>query len=409
MLIKIKDLSKHYYLSTFSLAFSFLSMICGKHKVKTKERVIKAVENVTFTICEGERVGIIGHNGAGKTSLLQMISGLSKPTSGHIDVEGHVNCIMTLGIGLREELTGRENIYIDGEINGKSRSEVFELIDDIIEFADIGAFIDYPVRTYSSGMKTRLAFSMIIHIDPEILIIDEALSAGDANFSAKASAKIKDICDRGKIQIIVSHSMGTIVDMCNRCIWMGHGKILQDGGPEEITKAYAEFVRKEDEMLMQKKFSKRIGGTSIDNAFEIEELIFLDENRIPKSIFHVGECLTISFSIRCSKLLINPDFRITFERSDGIIVTENIATEDGYQLNHLEGKFSFEIPLGSLCFGKNTYEVQLELIDKSKGTDGQILALRKQVLKIENIDYPHENPIVFHACSWELQDLVHTK
>lgn len=402
MLIKAQNLTKHYYLSIFSLAFSFLNVVCGKHKVITKKLVIRAVENATFTIKEGERVGVIGHNGAGKTSLLQMIAGLSTPTSGHIEVEGHVNCIMTLGVGLKEELTGRENIYIDGEINNKSRSEIDEVIDEIIEFADIGEFLDYPVRTYSSGMKSRLAFSMIIHIDPEILIIDEALSTGDAQFCIKASAKMKEICGKGKIHIIVSHGMGTIVDMCNRCIWMDHGIIVKDGDPKEVTDAYIEFVCKEDEKLVQKLFSKRIGGTSIDKAFDIEELIFLDQNKMPKSIFLVGEDMTIRFSIRCSKMLNTPDFRITFERTDGIRVTDNIASEDGYQLEPLEGKYSFEIPLGPLRFGKNTYEVQLELIDKGQGTEGKLLAVRKQVLKIENFDYPHANPIYFHSCDWEL-------
>ena len=201
--------------------------VCVRNLTKTfqlSRGPFKAIDNVSLKIEKGERVGIIGTNGAGKTTMLSIIAGLLEKTSGEIDVEGHVDCIMSLGTSIREDATGRMNIYIDGEVNGKSKEEIDEIIDEIINFSELGTAIDQPVRTYSTGMKSRLAFSMIIYLKPEILIIDEALSAGDTQFGIKASKMMKKICSQGKILILVSHSMNAIKDMCDRCIWMDHGK-----------------------------------------------------------------------------------------------------------------------------------------------------------------------------------------
>ena len=213
-----------------------------------------AVDRLTLSIAEGERLGIVGRNGAGKSTLLHMIAGLSGPTSGSVRISGKVTSIMTLGVGLRDDLSGRENIYVDGEIQGKSRAETDSVIEQVIEFSELGEFIEYPVRTYSTGMKARLAFAMISHIDPEILIIDEALSVGDASFSVKATARILEICARGKIVILVSHGMQAIRDICNRCIYMKDGRIVMDGQPDAVTRAYIEEVREADEAELMLKF-----------------------------------------------------------------------------------------------------------------------------------------------------------
>jgi lipopolysaccharide transport system ATP-binding protein len=256
--IVLEKVSKVYTVSKASDGITLLQAF-RRRPGSTYENKIKniAVNDVSLTIKQGERVGIIGHNGAGKTTLLQIIAGLAAPSSGSVIVQGHVNCVMTLGIGLREALSGRENIYIDGELNGKLRSEIDTVIDKIIEFADLGKFIDLPVRTYSSGMKARLAFSMIVFIEPEILIIDEALSAGDAKFSAKASTKMKELCAKGDILIIVSHSMAAIVEMCDRCLWLDHGRLVMDDIPEKVTKAYVDAVRKTEEEKIRTRFQQR--------------------------------------------------------------------------------------------------------------------------------------------------------
>ena len=259
---------------------------------------LAAVDGVSLEIANGERVGIIGRNGAGKSTLLHLIAGITTPSSGSIDVTGKVTAVMTLGIGLREEATGRENIYLDGEVQGVARSHIDAALDDVISFSDLGKFIDYPVRTYSTGMKARLAFSMITHLEPEILIIDEALSAGDAAFSAKATRRIKELCKRGKIVIVVSHGMGTINDICNRCLWMDAGRIEMDGKPVDVTQAYIEAVREADEKALLEKFGRDTGCRSLLTGWTLcaPEILIQDQTR---QIIPVGA--DVIFSIRGGK------------------------------------------------------------------------------------------------------------
>lgn len=397
MHIKLANVSKQFSATTRDIAFSLWEILSGKVLEQNDNKII-AVDDVTLDIRAGEKVGIIGKNGAGKTTLLQMIAGLGTPTSGHIDVEGKVNCIMTLGIGLRDELTGRENIYLDGEINGKSIKEVDEVINDIIDFADIGAFIDYPLKTYSTGMKSRLAFAMIIFLEPEILIIDEALSAGDAEFSIKASRKMKEICKKGKILILVSHSMGTITEMCDRCIWLEKGRVIMDGIPDDVAQAYLDTVRKEDEKELKNRNTTII--RSLDKDFEITDLKFLDRSGNVRSIFNIKEELVIQIGIIFRKKLENPDLKISFLRNDGILLFENLASEDGLILNDCQGAMSFELSTGPILFGKNIYEVMIYLVDRNKPKDDNLLAFRKEVLKIENYDYPDENPVYYSQTLW---------
>lgn len=232
-------------------------------------QITKAVDDVSLEITSGDRLGIVGRNGAGKSTLLQLIAGLSAPTSGVVEVHGRVTAIMTLGLGLRDHATGRENIYLDGELQGKSRAEVNRVIDEVIDFSELGDFIEQPVRTYSTGMKARLAFSMLCHIEPELLIIDEALSVGDAAFARKATAKIREICARGTSVILVSHSMTAIRDICNRCLWLESGRLVMDGSPLEVTDRYIDSVRRADNRDAIARFSRLAGNRSMVSGFDI--------------------------------------------------------------------------------------------------------------------------------------------
>ena len=231
-----------------------------------------ALDDLTLSIREGERVGIIGRNGAGKSTLLQMLAGIIEPTSGRLSISGKVTAVLTLGVGLREDLTGRENIYLDGETQGKAREAMDADVGAIVEFAELGKFIDLPLRTYSTGMKARLAFAMITQINPEILIIDEALSVGDAAFSVKAGKRIAQLCAQGAIVLIVSHSMQSIRELCNRCLWLNQGKLVMDGTPEQVTRAYLESVREADEANHVARFRNLVGVRSWIPGFDLTEL-----------------------------------------------------------------------------------------------------------------------------------------
>jgi lipopolysaccharide transport system ATP-binding protein len=387
MNILLANITKTFEISSSAAAVTPTRVLFRKMEAPPKEtKILHALKDVCLEVKENERVGVIGRNGSGKTTLLQTIAGMIEPTSGTVRVDGHVSCIMTLGVGLREQLSGRENIYIDGEINGKSRREIDTIIDEIIAFADIGEFIDLPVRTYSTGMKSRLAFSMITHIEPQILLIDEALSAGDKDFSGKASDKMRELCAKGKILMVVSHSMPTIVDMCNRCIWLDQGRIVMDGDPSAVTEAYLEAVRIADEDEMRKRFSRRMGAESFVPGCEVSNLDFVDGMGQSRLIFNAGEELTMAVGVRTALPIEKPDFRLSLFRLDGLLLMQSIAAEDGFEPGRIDGEGRFEVQVGPIPFRKGTYEAKIEFLDQSKEAESPILAAMSTVLKIEDTE-----------------------
>ncbi len=254
--IRVRDLTMTFTLSEgHGRPLSLIQALRGESNAP-RTRQVHALDGVSLDIAEGERVGIIGRNGAGKTTLLSMLAGIATPTSGTIDILGDVHAVLTIGAVLRDEATGRENIYLDGLVHNKSRSEVDARAQQIIDFSELAEFIDRPVHTYSSGMKARLAFSMIAFIQPDILIIDETLSVGDAKFSVKAGKRMREIAREGRIVVLVSHGLASIVEMCTRCIWMDQGRIVMDGPPEEVTRAYEAAVTHADEEELRRKFGR---------------------------------------------------------------------------------------------------------------------------------------------------------
>lgn len=357
-LIKLTAVSKIYG-QAGSYSGGLLSALTSRGSTTVMGKA--AVDNVSLLIERGQRVGIIGRNGAGKSTLLHMIAGLSGPTYGDVSVVGKVTSIMTLGIGLREDLSGRENIYIDGEIQGKSRQEVDLVIDETISFSELGKFIDYPVKTYSTGMKARLAFSMISYLDPEILIIDEALSVGDASFSNKASAKIREICSRGKIVIVVSHSMQSIREICNRCLWIDDGRIVMDDTPEQVTKAYIEAVRHEDESALLEKFKMLVGARSFKAGYEVANVRVLNgPEKTPRNLVGAGTLVCVDITT------VQPDkdepneICVRIERLDETLMFEQTFPVAGFIAN--SGASRFEVEFDPLVLGASVYRLSVELL-----------------------------------------------
>ena len=201
-----------------------------------------ALKDVSFQINEGETIGIIGRNGSGKSTLLKIIAGVLTPTSGILEVRGRVSALLELGIGFNPEMTGLENIYFSGTIMGFDRAVIENKIDDIVAFADIGEFIYQPVKTYSSGMFVRLAFAVAINVDPDILIVDEALSVGDISFQAKCYQRFNKFKEEGKTIIFVTHSLDLVVSYCNRGIVLDGGKIIVDTDPKTAVDAYKQLM-----------------------------------------------------------------------------------------------------------------------------------------------------------------------
>ncbi|MHA6129404.1 ABC transporter ATP-binding protein [Pseudomonas fluorescens group sp. PF-1] len=200
--------------------------------------IVRALENLTFSLNDGDRVGLLGHNGAGKSTLLRLLSGVYAPSSGTAKISGDIGSLIDISLGIDPEATGRENIFVRGALLGMTKSEVSSKLDEIIEFSELGEFVDMPVRTYSTGMHLRLAFAVSTTVRPEILIMDEWLSVGDEGFKHKAEARMTDLVKATNILIIASHSRELVMHTCNRVIWLEHGKIRMDSDPETVTQAY---------------------------------------------------------------------------------------------------------------------------------------------------------------------------
>ena len=194
-----------------------------------------ALRDISFTVSKGEIIGVIGTNGSGKSTLLQIIAGTLAPTIGTVNVIGRVSAILELGAGFNTEFTGRENVLLNASIIGFSRDAIAEQMEKICAFSELGDFFDQPIKTYSSGMHARLAFSIAIHVDPEILIVDEALAVGDARFVAKCMRRIKDIMSKGTTVLFVSHDISSVRTLCSRTLWLDQGYLVEDGGVFPVT------------------------------------------------------------------------------------------------------------------------------------------------------------------------------
>lgn len=229
-----------YNASGRSLKKRLMKMTTGG-QLETNESgcvVVQALENISFSLKDGDRVGLVGHNGAGKSSLLRALSRVYQPTSGTVCIEGNIGSLIDISLGIDPEFTGRENAYFRGRLLGLSKSEIINRMEEIIEFSELGNYADMPLRTYSTGMHLRLAFSVSTILRPDILLMDEWLSVGDESFIHKAEKRMKEIVEASNILVVASHSRDLIVNTCNRALWLEHGRIKMDGHPEAVVDAY---------------------------------------------------------------------------------------------------------------------------------------------------------------------------
>jgi len=223
-------------------------------------RDLWALQDVSFEIRKGEVVGLIGHNGAGKSTLLKILSRITDPTSGQAWFEGRLGSLLEVGTGFHPELSGRENVYLSGAILGMTRREIARRFDEIVEFSDVGRFIDTPVKRYSSGMYVRLGFAVAAHLEPEVLIVDEVLAVGDASFQRKCMAKMQSAANEGRTILFVSHNMGSIQRLCHRAIVLRAGRIITDGEPLEAVKQYLASTAEQSDLDLARRTDRRGRG-----------------------------------------------------------------------------------------------------------------------------------------------------
>ncbi len=239
-MIRIKNVSMKFNLGIekdFSFKQLFINLFSGKMK---KKDYFWALKDVTFDVNKGDVVGLIGSNGAGKSTLLKVVSGVMKPTSGKVEVDGVISPMIELGAGFDLNLTARENIYLNGAILGYSKKFLDSKFDEIVEFSELKDFLDVPVKNFSSGMTAKLAFSIATIVNPEILIVDEILSVGDIKFQEKSKNKMLEMINGGTTVLYVSHSLESIKELCNKVIWLDHGKVVMMGNTKEVCDKYYE-------------------------------------------------------------------------------------------------------------------------------------------------------------------------
>jgi ABC-type polysaccharide/polyol phosphate transport system ATPase subunit len=247
--IRVENLNKIYKMYR-SPSERFKELL---HPFKKKyHQEFQALRDINLDIKKGTTFGIIGQNGSGKSTLLQIITGIIRPTSGTVRVKGRISALLELGAGFHREFTGRENVFMQGMLMRMKREEIEKHFDEILSFADIGDFIDQPVKTYSSGMYARLAFATAINVNPDILIIDEILAVGDDTFQRRCHSKLEEFKNSGKTIIFVSHNLSEISKICNRAILLDRGNILDDGNPEDLVYAYNELSAEREKQYLQK-------------------------------------------------------------------------------------------------------------------------------------------------------------
>lgn len=314
------------------------------HSMKQADPDARYVLNdVSFTLEEGKSLGLIGHNGSGKTTLLRLLAGVSLPTKGRIKVMGKVAPLLALGAGFHQELSGYENLFLNCTLMGLSRKQSLQRIDQIIEFADIGEYIQVPIKRYSSGMLARLGFAAAIHMEPEVILLDEVLAVGDYNFSVKANNAIQDFAGKGTL-VLVSHDLNSIKRLCERAIWIDHGRIVEDGKAGEVVGNYL--------AAQQEKLSGGIAPASAPSASVTEEKLNTESQKIirdervdivsvsvhnrdgdPQTRFNFGDDLVIRCHLRVKEPI--PNLRVSIGIND-IATTAVITLCDNQQINPLD-------------------------------------------------------------------------
>jgi len=304
------------------------------------ERLFHALSDVSFDIAAGETVGIIGRNGSGKSTLLQILVGTLQANGGSVTVNGRVSALLELGAGFNPEFTGRDNVYLAGAIIGLGAADMTRMMPDIEKFADIGQFIDQPVKTYSSGMFVRLAFSVAIHVSPDILVVDEALAVGDTAFQTKCLTRIRRMQSEGVSIILVTHSTNTLLENCDRGIYLRHGKVVLDGPCREVVKKYADDLVDEEGGLVLYA-DEAVAEAAVDDvdpvatasserpASEITSVEILDLDGQARTTFNYGEQMLVKVVVSVRRRIERPCYGVQLKSVDDIALwagtTQNMS------------------------------------------------------------------------------------
>jgi lipopolysaccharide transport system ATP-binding protein len=378
--IEIQALSKRYRIGALQSRrtlredlVEFAKHPLGRRSSETDS--IWALKDVSFDVDEGEVVGIIGRNGAGKSTLLKVLSRITFPTSGNVNVKGRVASLLEVGTGFHEELTGRENVYLNGSILGMRKRQVEERFDAIVAFAGVEQFIDTQIKRYSSGMRLRLGFAVAAHLDPDVLIVDEVLAVGDAGFQKKCLDAMEGLRSGGRTVLFVSHNLAAVENLCSRGVWLDGGKVRMDAGAKDVILAYmASFAGGPTSGSTLMNSENRLGSGEI----QYTKIEFLSPDGTPCAVTRSGDNFVIRFHYRAKKTVRYPSFGFRLFTELGTLVTETGNVVQGTDVPRVDpGEGYIDVQIDDLNLLPARYWLSL-WITEPPGTpvyDGDVRAL----------------------------------
>jgi len=354
------------------------------------EETVWAVRDVSFDVPSGDVLGIIGRNGAGKSTLLKILTRITRPTTGRAEIQGRVGSLLEVGTGFHPELTGRENVFLNGAILGMGRAEIRRKFDQIVEFSGVKRFLDTPVKRYSSGMRVRLAFAVAAHLEPEILVIDEVLAVGDAEFQAKCLGKMDDVAHEGRTVLFVSHSMPAVRRLCNRVIWLADGTIRDEGTAEEITSAYLHATQPAESL---DDLETSIARLPDDPVFRVHDA-FLTQEGVRTTHVHNGSPVRIVMEYEVREPV--RGLRVYFDLCDpqGDILIRSFHDEDADAMSSFTpGHYRSEAAIPSPLLAPREYLLVLRAtIHNERTLTGEGLSIRLHVGSASRLNrgYPRD-------------------
>lgn len=395
--IRIENVSKRY--RRFAQSHKFLTLksafVGGNlFKALQPDQVFTALDDVSLEILEGETFGVIGSNGAGKSTLMKIVAGTTKPTEGEVEIRGNISALIELGAGFHPEISGRENVYINGIMLGLTRKEIAERFDEIVAFAELEEFIDMPVRNYSSGMYMRLGFSVAIHVNPDVLVIDEVLAVGDEAFVHKCLDKIGEFKRRNKTILLVTHGMDTVRRLCDRAAWVQEGKIAAVGDPVRVVDRYLDWVAEHEEAEMTRTENERIArageGTDDeglppaasvegpgDGPYEpgrwgsggvtLEGVRFLDREGEARHVFTTGDPMTIEISYVAAEPVEDFVFGIGIFNANGVACYGTNTDIERFVPDRLADRGTVHLVIDALQLIQGTYYLDVA-VHRKDGT-----------------------------------------
>ena len=359
--LRFEHVSKKYRITHESSSSTAAGTLLGRLTKRKSSEDFWAVRDVSFEVTQGEVLGIIGHNGAGKSTVLKLLSNITTPTTGEIMIRGHLSALIEVGSGFHPELTGRENVFLSGSILGMRRKEIATKLESIVEFAELSNFIDTPVKRYSSGMYVRLGFAIAAHLDPDILLLDEVLAVGDARFQAKCLDRIDELRQSGKTIVFISHDLSAVARLCNRALLMSHGRVITAGQPSDVIAEYTSTSENSATTLLKDARST----TQCTGQAAFTSVSIHDSDGRQVSALRTGDPFTARVGYVARTQVTNAVFQLFFNADDGELAchltTESSVTPAGEAVTLEPGTGVVEFSCEQLGLKPGIYHIDLLL------------------------------------------------